>query len=272
MVRALLRSIPGSFAHALAAVRPEPPIDPALARAQHAAYSAALEACGAAVEAIAADEACPDCCFIEDTAVVADGVALIARSGAPSRRAETPAVARALELLGHQLVQMTGPGTLDGGDCMRVGGTLYVGRSARTNDDGIAQLARAFPGLRVVPVELPAGVLHLKCVCAPLGSDRIALAEQSIPAATFDASVVWVPDAERYAANLVAIGANAVVADGYPRTHEALARAGFALHPVPVSEVRKADGSLTCQSILVTAKGGRTSTSEDVHAVGGLVE
>jgi len=250
MVRALLRSIPDSFADALAAARPEPPIDPQLARVQHAAYRAALEACGASVENLRADEGCPDCVFIEDNAVVFEGVALIALSGARSRRAETPAVEQALRRLGHEIVRMTGPGTLDGGDCLRVDRTIYVGRSARTNDDGIAQLGRALSGLRIVPVDLPARILHLKCVCSPLGMDRIALAEDSIPAAAFNASILWIPAAERYASNLVAIGRNAVVADGYPRTHEALAAAGFTLHPVPVSEVRKADGSLTCQSIL----------------------
>src|SRR5438093_1426538 len=133
MLRALLRAIPDSFADALAAVRPVPAIEPGLARVQHAAYRAALEACGAGVEVIEADEACPDCVFIEDTAVVADGVALIARSGAPSRRGEAPAVAQALSRLDLDLVHMTGPATLDGGDCMRVGRTLYAGRSARTN-------------------------------------------------------------------------------------------------------------------------------------------
>jgi dimethylargininase len=250
MVRALLRSIPDSFANALAAVRPEPPIDPVLARVQHAAYRAALEACGASVEVLSTDESCPDCVFVEDNAVVFEGVALIALSGARSRRAETPAVAQALRRLGHEIVQMTEPGTLDGGDCMRVGRTIYAGRSARTNDDGIAQLARAFPELRVVPVELPAGVLHLKCVCSPLGEDRIALTENALPAATFDASIVWIPAAERYASNLVAAGDHAVIAEGYPGTRDALARSGFTLHPVPVSEVRKADGSLTCQSIV----------------------
>src|SRR5258707_6216462 len=105
MVRAILRSIPASFANALAAVRPEPPIDAVLARKQHAAYQAALEACGVRVEVIAADETCPDCCFVEDAAGVVDGVALIARSGAPSRLAEAPAVALFLGR-DHELVQM----------------------------------------------------------------------------------------------------------------------------------------------------------------------
>ena len=102
-----------------------------------------------------------------------------------------------------------------------------------------------------MPVDLPANVLHLKCVCSPLGDDRIALAERSIAPSIFDAEIVQVPAGERYASNVVAIGQHAVVPEGYPRTQDVLARAGFALHAVPVSEVRKADGSLTCQSILV---------------------
>jgi dimethylargininase len=250
MVRALLRSMPDSFANALSALPPDPPIDPALGRRQHAAYRAALEACGAQVQVLPADESCPDCVFIEDTAVVFEGVALIARSGAISRRPEALAVAQALEKT-FELVRMTEPATLDGGDCMRVGRTIYVGRSARTNAEGIAQLGRAFPRLRVVPVELPPDVLHLKCVCSPLSEDRIALCEGTIPASTFFASALPIPREELYASNLVAVGQHAVVAEGYPRMHEALARAGFTLHPVPVSEVRKADGSLTCQSILL---------------------
>lgn len=249
-MRAVTRPIPNCFAKALAAVPPDPPIDVAVARAQHAAYCAALAACGASVEMVEPDESCPDCCFVEDTAVVAGGIALITRPGAPSRRPETAAVARVLAA--HvEVVWMTEPALLDGGDCMRVGSTIYVGRSARTNDAGIKQLARAFRGVRVVPLELPAHVLHLKCVCSPLGDDRILLADETLPASLFETGIVAVPAEEQYAANAVAIGERVIVADGYPRTHDALARAGFSLHPVPVSEVRKADGSLTCQSILL---------------------
>jgi dimethylargininase len=250
MARAITRAIPNSFAKALSAVPSDPPIDVELARAQHAAYCAALAACGVTVETVGADEACPDCVFVEDTAIVVGSHALIARPGAPSRRLETAAVARALAA--HvEIAWMTEPALLDGGDCMRVGSTIYVGRSARTNDAGIKQLARAFRGLRVVPVDLPAHVLHLKCVCSPLGDDRILLADDTLPASLFEAAVVAVPAGEQYAANAVAIGRHAIVAEGFPRTHEALDRAGFALHAVPVSEVRKADGSLTCQSIVL---------------------
>src|SRR5215813_7883830 len=122
MARALARSIPSSFSNALCAAPPEHAIDVALARTQHAAYCAALAACGADVEVLAGDEACPDSCFIEDTAVAVGGRALITRPGAPSLRAETAPVATALARW-LDIVAMTEPATLDGGDCMRVGDT-----------------------------------------------------------------------------------------------------------------------------------------------------
>ena len=133
---------------------------------------------------------------------------------------------------------------------MRLGDAIYVGRSARTNAAGIAQLAAAFPMLRVIALDLPPDVLHLKCVCTPLGGLGILLAQGSIDPARFVASIVWAPAEETYAANVVAIDDHVIVADGFPRTHKALVAAGFVIHPVPVSEVRKADGSLTCLSLV----------------------
>lgn len=256
-VLALTRAIPDSFVDALAAVRPEPPIDVARARAQHAAYRAALAGLGAEVVVLAADERYPDACFVEDTAVVAAGVALITRPGAPSRRGEGDAVAAALAER-VDIATMDAPATLDGGDCLRLGRTLYVGRSARTNAAGIARAAEVFGprGLRVVALDLPPGVLHLKCVCAPLGDDRVLLVRGALAADVFvGARPVWVPPEEAYAANAVAIGAGVLVADGFPRTREALEGAGFTVHALATSEVRKADGSLTCLSILVPADG-----------------
>ena len=247
MTRALVRGIPESFAYALSAAMPEAPILVGLARQQHRAY---CEVLGVPLTVLPADEASPDCVFVEDTAVIAGGVALITRPGAPSRQAEPGPVAAALAA--HlEIARMAAPATLDGGDCMRLGTTIYVGRSARTNDAGISRLAQVFAprGLRVVPVALPAGVLHLKCVVSPLGDDRVLLAEGSLDAALFPHPVI-VPADETYAANAVAIGTRVIVAEGFPRTLELLHAAGFTPHPVPTSEVRKADGSLTCQSLI----------------------
>jgi dimethylargininase len=249
---ALTREVPTSFANAVCAAAPDEAIDVERARRQHAAYRDALASCGVDVITLPAADVLPDSCFVEDTAVLAGGLALITRPGAPSRRAEPLAIAQALA--GHcELAHVEDPATLDGGDCMRVGSTLYVGRSARTNALGVTQLAEAFQprGIRVVPVDLPAGILHLKCICAPLGPDRITLAEGTIPRDVFDADIVSVPAAEAYAANVVAIGDRVIMADGFPRTADALARAGLRVIRIATTEFRKADGSLTCLSILV---------------------
>lgn len=252
-VLAITRPMSDRFVDALAAVPPDPPIDPALARHQHAAYRAALAALGARVVTLPPDDAHPDACFVEDTAVVIDDLALVTRPGAPSRRGEGAAIAAALAPL-VELATMEAPATLDGGDCLRLGRTLFVGRSARTNAAGIARAAQVFAprGVRVVAVDLPPAVLHLKCVCARLGDDRVLLADGTIDPAVFaGVGIVRVPATEAYAANAVAIGAGVVCADGFPATRAALERAGFAVHAVPTTEVRKADGSLTCLSILV---------------------
>jgi dimethylargininase len=251
-VKALVRCIPDSFPKALSAAVPDPPIDVARARAQHQAYRAALEAMGVTVKVLPALESTPDCCFVEDTAVIADGLAVITRPGAPSRRAETEAIAAALK--GQvELVEMTEPATLDGGDVMRVGKTFFVGTSARTNAEGMKQLGEAFAarGFGVVPVALPADILHLKCVCSPLGDGRVLLAENGVPPSVFDGlQLVRVPASEKDAANVVSIGTQVVLPEEFPRTRELLAREGFRLHPVPTTEVRKADGALTCQSLV----------------------
>ena len=125
-----------------------------------------------------------------------------------SRRAETAAIAA--ELARHvELAYIEAPATLDGGDCMRVGTTIYVGRSARPDANGIARLAEVFAprGLTVVAIALPPGVLHLKCVCAQLGDDRITLAEGTIPRTAFGTlDIVSIPATESYAANVLAHG------------------------------------------------------------------
>ena len=250
---ALVRGVPESFAHALSAVPPDPPIDVAIARRQHAAYVAALASLGLEVVAVPSDETCPDCCFIEDTLVAVDGLAVLTRPGAPSRRGEVDAVARVLAAR-VELRRMEAPATLDGGDCLRLGKTIYVGRSARTNENGLSCLSDALGprGYTVVPVPMPPGVLHLKTVCSQLGDDVVLVAEGTLPAGTFgQARVVWVPREEMAAANAVAFGQGALVAAEGARTAELVAREGFRVVPVDTSELRKADGALTCLSVIL---------------------
>lgn len=246
VTRALFRAIPDSFTRALSREAPREPIDVARARAQHAAYRAAF---GDAQQLLVeTDEACPDCVFVEDTAVILDGKALITRPGAPSRQPETGPIARALAPY-LDLVTMEPPATLDGGDVMVAGGRVWVGRSARTNDAGIELLGRVFGTARVVVIALPAHVLHLKCVVTPLG-DGVVLADESLSPELFGGlPIVRVPAEETYAANVVDLGDAVIAAAEFPRTLAALTAAGYRVRPVPTTEVQKADGSLTCQSL-----------------------
>lgn len=248
---AIVRGVPPSFPRALSAAPPDSPIDVAIARAQHAAYVAALVAAGLEVVAVATDDDCPDCCFVEDTAVLVGDAALITRPGAPSRRAEVEPVAAALRGRA-EIVRMEAPATLDGGDCLLVGRTFYVGRSGRTNPAGIDRLAEvAGPrGYRVVPLAMPAGILHLKSVCSPLG-DAVLVAEGTLPPSTFaGARVLVVPAGEAHAANAVATGGAALVAAGAPTAQALIESTGLRALPVDTAELRKADGALTCLSIV----------------------
>jgi dimethylargininase len=253
---ALVRQISASFAQALTATPPDPPIDVLLARKQHAAYCDALAASGLSLITVPADDACPDCCFAEDTAVVAAGLAVISRPGAPTRRGEVDAVADALARF-VEVRRMEAPATLDGGDCLRLGHIIYVGLSARTNRQGAEALAAFFAprGVQVVPVPLPPNVLHLKCVVSPL-APGVLLADATLPASTFPGThVVRVPADEAYAANALALPdrADVIMAAGFPKSHAAIEAAGYRVIPLDTSEFRKADGALTCLSILLDA-------------------
>jgi len=251
---ALTRAVARTFAGALSAARPEPPIDVGRAHAQHARYVEALSRLGLDVIVLDPDDACPDCCFVEDVCVVVDDVALLTLPGAPSRRGEVGPVASAVAKY-LRTESMTAPATLDGGDCLRLGRTFYVGRSTRTNDAGIARLREvaAAHDLDVVSVALPPGVLHLKTVCSPLAPGVVLVAEGTLAPETFrDARAVVVPRTEAHAANVVAANGGVIVAHDAPRTRALLEAEGLRLVvPVDTSELRKADGALTCLSILM---------------------
>jgi dimethylargininase len=251
--RALVRAIPDSYAVALGQVIGAPAIDVARARAQHVAYRAALEGLGFAVTALPADEALPDCCFVEDVAIVAAGHGLLTRPGATSRRAEVEAVAEALR--GAVVLHRTrAPARLDGGDVLRVDDAIFVGQSGRSDGAGLAAVREVFEplGFAVRPAPVAAGTLHLKChVSSPLPGLVLA-AEGAYSDAMFPAStrVVRVPAAEAYAANAVGAGETVLIAAGYPETATRLRAEGLTVVSLDTSELALADGSLTCLSLL----------------------
>ncbi|MGQ9594055.1 MAG: dimethylarginine dimethylaminohydrolase family protein [Anaerolineae bacterium] len=248
---ALVRPPGRSFARALTAQVPPPRINVALAQAQHAAYVEALRTCGVEVTALPPDERFPDGCFVQDLAVLYEDVAVICRPGAPSRQGEEVAVEEALAPH-KRLVRIQPPGTLEGGDVLRVGRRLFVGLSARTNQAGFAQLRDALEplGATVLPVPVEGG-LHLMTGCAYLGRGMLLAAGSRAGRPEFlGLDVIFVPPEEAYAANCLAVGDWAILPEGYPRVRAALEERGFRVLPVPMSEFQRADGGVTCLSLL----------------------
>jgi dimethylargininase len=238
-------------------------IDVDRARAQHLAYEAALRAIGCHVERLAAGDEMPDSVFIEDTAVVLDEAAVITRPGAPSRRGEGHATALALQPY-RPLIHIQPPGTLDGGDTLVVGRSIFVGvastsrrghvgsGSGRTNAAGVAQLHRAARrfGYEVRAVAIR-GCLHLKSAVTQLDEGTLLVQRQWAPADEFKAfDLVEVHASEPSAANIVRVGSRLLYADAFPRTRDLIAKRGYDVSTVDVSELAKAEGAVTCCSVI----------------------
>ena len=231
---------------------PRTAIDVALAGAQHAAYREALRALGCRVIELPADPVLPDSVFVEDVAVVLDELAVMTRTGAASRRAEGPPIAAALGPFRQQLASIVAPGTLDGGDVLRVGRTLYVGLGARSNAAGIAQLlAHVAPfGYRVQAVPTH-GCLHLKSAATCVAHGTVLVQPGWVDASVFGTlDILFVDPAEEHAANTLRIGGGVIHPACFPRTADRLRQAGIRVLPVDLSELQKAEGATTCCSLV----------------------
>ena len=227
------------------------PIDHSLAERQLEEYRAALERCGALVRRLPADSRYPDSCFVEDTAIVVDEIAVIASMGAASRRGETPAIEAELapyRNLGH----ITLPATIDGGDVLRAGKTILVGLSSRTNETGVEQLARILEprGYTVTPVRTSQS-LHFKSACTAIDDGTLLVNRDWIrldDIAGFN--IVFTPDDEREAANVLRVNETLFVQAGFPGTMKRLQSVHGRVEALDTSELRKAEGALTCLSII----------------------
>lgn len=248
---ALMRGVPPTLARCELSFREREPIDLARALAQHAAYAALLRSLGLEVVELAADPAFPDCCFVEDAAVVLDELALVTRPGAASRAGEIPAVEAGLARF-RPIERTPEPATLEGGDVLRIGRTLYVGRSGRTNQAGIARLAAvAEPlGYQVVAVAVT-GCLHLKSAVTALDHERVLVNRAWIdPAPLRGLELVDVAPEEPGAANVLGVAGVVVAHPGFPRTLDRISALGYAVHSLDISEFLKAEAALTCKSLL----------------------
>ena len=227
------------------------PADPVLAATQHDEYVRALADAGWSIHEVPPADELPDSAFVEDTVVVCAELAVLARPGAPERRAEVPGTEEAVRALGLEVDRIEEPGTLDGGDVLRVGTTLYVGRGGRTNGEGIRQLGElAAPrGLTVVPVPL-GHVLHLKSAITALPDGTVIVADPSALDTSPLPPLRTVP--EEAGSHVVPIGGSSILmAASAPRSAELFADWGFDPVVVDIGEFEKLEGCVTCLSVLI---------------------
>lgn len=249
---AFTRQVPSSIGRCELTHLTREPIEVARADAQHHEYEQALERLGCRVERLPGLPDRPDSVFVEDTAVIFDEVAVIARPGAKSRRAETASAAAVLERM-RKIVRIEPPGTLDGGDVLVAQTRVYVGISGRTNEEAARQLDATLKpyGYTVVPIPV-ANCLHLKSAVTLAAPDTILVNPAWVDTAAFNGfQAVAVDPLEPMAANVLRIGDVTLCASAFPRTRERLERRGLATETVDASELAKAEGALTCCSLIV---------------------
>jgi len=225
------------------------PVDVGLASVQWDRYVDALERCGWEIVEVPPAEDCPDAVFIEDTLVMYRNVAVITRPGADSRKPETEAVSKMIASLGYSTNAITPPGTLDGGDVLKVGDTMYVGRGGRTNAEGVRQLRAIVEPLGANVIAVPIErVLHLKSAVTALPDGTVI----GYPPLVDDSAVfsAFRPVPEEPGAHVVLAGGDRLlVAASAPKSAALFADLGFTPIVVDISEFEKLEGCVTCLSV-----------------------
>lgn len=249
---ALTRSVPRSIVDCELTHLKRERIDVARAAVQHARYEERLTTLGCTIQRLPSLPDLPDSVFVEDTAVILPELVIIARPGVESRRIEVMSVADALRP-NYPLGFIESPGTLDGGDVLCIGSTIYVGQSTRTNAEGIRQLAEltSAHGYYVRPVKVR-GCLHLKSAVTRVGFDVILLNSDWVDRSSFSGlNQIEIHPGEPYAANALLIGETVIYSATYCETRQRLEKNGITVHLVDTDELQKAEGAVTCCSILI---------------------
>ena len=251
MLVALTRGVSPSIARCELTHVEREPIDVGVATQQHRLYEDCLAGLGCALRTLPAEPDMPDCVFVEDIAVVLDEFALVTRPGAPSRRAEIPAIERALG--DHRkLEHIVPPATLDGGDVLVLGRDVFVGLSARTNEEGLRQTQSKLEplGYSVTGVQI-SGCLHLKSAVGQISTDTLLVNREWVDTGVFgDRRLIHVAPSEPRAAGALPIGDTVVYPSAFTRTRDRLAEAGIETTTVDLSELAKAESGVTCCSLV----------------------
>lgn len=230
------------------------PIDGALAVNQHQRYQDALRRCGARVVAIPGCSELADCVFVEDTAIVVDEIAVMMSMGAPSRRDEVPTIEAALREF-RTVARVELPAKIDGGDVVCSGRDVFVGLSQRTNPAGVDALRAILAPFGYTVTAVPVlRCLHLKSACSALPDGSLLVNAQLIATSTIHGrKLVSVPKDEPLAGDVLVIGERIIASDAFPETISLLAARGWEVIPVSVSEFAKAEGGVTCMSLVFDA-------------------
>jgi dimethylargininase len=251
LIIAITREVSPSIGKCELSYLPRHEIDIEVARSQHLEYENVLKDMGCKIRRLSVEPNLPDSVFVEDTAIVLKELAIVTRPGATSRREETRSVAKLLKEY-RSIVRVVSPGMIDGGDVLQIGKTLYVGISSRTNVAGIKQLKEF-----VLPYEYRVETvnvekcLHLKSAVTLVGEDKLLINRSWIDTRQFGAvKYIDVDPAEPYAANALLVGGELVYPMNFPMTLRRLESRGISVRDVDVSELQKAEGAVTCCSLI----------------------
>ena len=255
MLTAITRDINIDMGNCELTFLPRVPIDADLALQQHQQYRSTLSSLGCEVVTMPTEPGLADSLFVEDTALVLDEIAVMCLPGAESRRPEVAGVRDVLQQY-RTLASIQPPGTLDGGDLFRIGKVIYAGLSGRSNKSGIEQLRNivADYGFAVETVETTK-CLHLKSAVSEVAPGSLLINPDWIDGSAFrNYELINVDDEEPHAANALLVGSSVIFPSSFPRTMEKLLQRGINVTPVDVSEVQKAEGGVTCCSLIFTTQ------------------
>lgn len=254
MLTAVTRAVSPALARCELSFIERQSIDLAKANEQHLAYEQLLASLGARVVSLSAEPDLPDSMFVEDPALVLDELAIIFPLGTETRRREAASIAAALAPF-RKLARVELPGTIEGGDILRIGSKLFVGLTARSNASGIAQLSRIVSphGYEVVGVPVT-GCLHLKSAVTAL-DEKTLLANRAWFDSSFLEGYEWVDvdPGELHAGNALALGGTIIFPALFQRTAARIEARGFRVTPLDISELQKAESGLTCSCLLFDA-------------------
>jgi dimethylargininase len=252
--RAIVRLPAANFAAGIASAIGGGSPNVTVALEQHARYCDTLRACGLQLTTLAADSRHPDSTFIEDTAILTAGAAIVTRPGAPSRLAEALLTRESLREYFDDVREIQRPGTVDGGDVCEADGVYIIGLSSRTNAEGARQLAGILGELGynalVIDIRASKNLLHLKTGLSYLGDGIFVVGSEALLADALKRyEVIGVSPAESYAANCIRVNDYIVIAAGYPQLLATLTGRGYRVAALAMSEFRKMDGGLSCLSL-----------------------